>query len=318
MSKPHYRYNPKTLRYERIEFSVWRFLGSFISYLAFASFFFVTLNLLQNSLIETDLEKSLRQENNALVVYKASLIGQLNDSKSQLKDLQQKEAGLYQELFEATPEKSREETLSLPHPTDTEAQLDYLQHWAQLTKNKSQKNNDLLSQYLNIDKSDLPLLFNLPSGQPIANITPDNLISGFGIRINPFHKAKYHHDGVDLSFTKGTDVVATGNGKVLNFSYSAISEGGLGNYIDIDHGNGIISRYAHLHDVNVSWGQKIKKGQKIGTVGSTGASAAPHLHYEIIKDGKPVNPMVYMVEAVSAEAHDQLTVKSKKLNQSLD
>lgn len=317
MPQPQFRYNPKTLRYERVQFSVWRFLSSFISYSAFACLFFVALNQLQNAFIETDTEKSLRQENNELVVYKASLTGQINESSGLLKDLQQKEGHLYQELFEAPAEKVTDNIISLPNQYDTEAQIEYLQTKSAQIKEKSEATNYVLSEYASVDKLDVPVLFNSPCGVPVSGITPDNLISGFGMRINPFHKAKFHHDGIDFSFTKGTDVLASGNGKVSAIQYAA-NEGGLGNYIDIDHGNGIISRYAHLQNVNVNWGQKIKKGQMIGTVGNSGSSAAPHLHYEIIKDGKHINPMFYMVEGVSAPLHEQLAIKSKKLNQSLD
>ncbi|MBS1488604.1 MAG: M23 family metallopeptidase [Bacteroidetes bacterium] len=317
MRQPQYKYNPKTLRYERVRFSVWRFIGSFVSYAAFACLFFIALNMLQNAVIETDLEKSLRQENNDMTTYKASLTGELDLSTNLLKDLQHKETHLYQELFDAPAEKGIPSKASLPNTEDTKSLIELLQNRAAQIKEKSQTSNYIWSEYASVDKSDLPDLFNTPSAAPVAGITPDNLVSGFGVRINPFHKAKFHHDGIDLSFTKGTDVLATGNGVVYTLARYT-NEGGIGNFIDIDHGNGIISRYAHLHDVNVNIGQKIKKGQKIGTVGNSGNSAAPHLHYEIIKDGKNVNPMFYMVEDLSTDMHNNLVIKSKTLNQSLD
>jgi murein DD-endopeptidase MepM/ murein hydrolase activator NlpD len=317
MPKPQFRFDKKTLRYERVRFSIWRLLGSFIAYLSFGCLFFLLLNILQNQVIETDLEKSLKEENESLITYKASLSSQLLESKNLLQTLQTQEASLYEELFEAPREISSANSEVMPNPNDMPGQISYLQNQSSRVKSKAIENNKLYGSNIAIEQGDIARLMNLPSASPVANMTPENLISGFGIRINPFHKGKYHHDGIDLSFTKGTEVMASGNGKVLSFSRSTL-EAGLGNYIDIDHGNGIVSRYAHLQDVNVTWGQKITKGQKIGTVGSSGGSAAPHLHFEIMKNGKNVNPMIYLVEGLDAKEHDQLINKSKKLNQSLD
>lgn len=318
MSKPVFRFNKKTLRYERVRFSVWRALGSFVSYLGFGILFFVGLNVLQNLLIETNEEKSLRQENDSMVTYHASLASQLAESKVLLDELKRQEAALYQELFEAPQEKSAEAAEELPDLDDKMSdQIQYLQNLSAKIKSKALSNNHWFADRIEIGKEDVSKLFNLPSGFPVQGINEQNLISGFGIRINPFHKGKYHHDGVDLGFTKGTEVLAAGNGRVLSFSRSTLNAG-LGNYIDIDHGNGIISRYAHLQDVFVTWGQKITKGDKIGTVGSSGGSAAPHLHFEILQNGKNVNPMTYLVEGLDAKTFTQLINKSKKLNQSLD
>ncbi len=317
MPQPHYRYNRKTLRYERVRFSIWRFISSFVSYLCFGILFFFTLNVLQNLIIETDEERALKDENEKLVTYQASIASQLEESKKLLLALKNQEAELYEQLFEAPREKSKEAPQALPDPENMSAQIEYLQGISSKVKSEASSKNDLFATYIDIDKEDVPKLFNLPSAQPINGISSESLISGFGIRINPFHKGKYHHDGLDFGFPKGTEVTAAGNGKVLSFSITNLNAG-LGNYIDIDHGNGIVSRYAHLQDVNVTWGQKIVKGQKIGTVGSSGGSAAPHLHFEILKNGKSVNPMIYMVDGIDAKAHEQLVNKSKKLNQSLD
>jgi murein DD-endopeptidase MepM/ murein hydrolase activator NlpD len=317
MPRSEFRFNKKTLRYERVRFSIWRLLGSFIAYAGFGILFFAGLNLLQNLVIETDEESALKEENEKLITYQASIASQLAESKNILRALKEQEANLYQELFEAPQEKQSISSETMPSNAEMGDQISYLQQLSEKVKEKASNQNHLFATYIDIQKEDVSKLFNLPSAHPIQGITPDNLISGFGIRINPFHKGKYQHDGIDLGFTKGTEVLAAGNGKVLTFSRSTLNAG-LGNYIDIDHGNGIVSRYAHLQDVNVSWGQKIVKGQKIGTVGSSGGSAAPHLHFEILKNGKNVNPMIYMVEGLDAKAHDQLISKSKKLNQSLD
>jgi murein DD-endopeptidase MepM/ murein hydrolase activator NlpD len=144
------------------------------------------------------------------------------------------------------------------------------------------------------------------------------LVSGFGVRINPFHKGNYHHDGIDIALPKGTEILAAGNGRVISLSSNDMLQAGIGNFIEIDHGNGLITRYSHLDQINVTWGQKITQGQVIGHAGSSGGSVAPHLHYEVIEYGKNLDPLMYIIEGISAEEHQKLAVRSKTPNQSLD
>jgi murein DD-endopeptidase MepM/ murein hydrolase activator NlpD len=116
---------------------------------------------------------------------------------------------------------------------------------------------------------------------------------------------------------RGTPVVATAAG-VIKESKRSDLQAGYGNYIDIDHGNNIITRYAHLEDITIRYGNKVEKGDVIGTVGSSGGSIAPHLHYEILRDGKNVDPIYYIIEGMTSDQHEQLTWLSHQQNQSLD
>lgn len=115
--------------------------------------------------------------------------------------------------------------------------------------------------------------------------------SNYGYRVDPFTKAQKYHAGVDLAATRGTPVYASGKGKVI---YATYSRGGYGNVVKVDHGYGYVSIYAHLNKIKVRKGQNLQRGDIIGEVGSTGRSTGPHLHYEIQKEGKPVNPFKYM------------------------
>jgi len=130
----------------------------------------------------------------------------------------------------------------------------------------------------------------------IPAITPLNadnyfISSSYGYRTDPFTDETRYHSGIDLAANRGTPVYATGGGKVI---YAAYSYGGYGNLIKIDHGFGLVTVYAHLDKINVKKGDQIERGQHIGAVGSTGRSTGPHLHYEVQKDNKPVNPLKYM------------------------
>jgi murein DD-endopeptidase MepM/ murein hydrolase activator NlpD len=124
--------------------------------------------------------------------------------------------------------------------------------------------------------------------------------------------------GVDFTAARGTAVVATGGGRVIKAIKGSSLQAGYGNYVDIEHGNGLITRYAHLDDVTVRAGQKVDKGFTIGTVGMSGGSVAPHVHYEIIRKGDQVDPVPYMLEGLTSDQHIELQKLGAKKNQSLD
>ena len=140
-------------------------------------------------------------------------------------------------------------------------------------------------------------------------------LSGYGIRLHPVHKVKKFHKGIDFTAPKGTAIQSTGNGKVVRVEKR---RSGYGTNVIIDHGYGFTSLYAHMKTVNVKKGQRVSKGQKIGTVGSTGTSTAPHLHYEVRINGKAVNPIDYCLDGLSPEEYKELIEKATVENQSFD
>ena len=110
--------------------------------------------------------------------------------------------------------------------------------------------------------------------------------SGFGVRTDPFLGRPAMHTGLDFRAAQGDPVRATANGKVASAGWA----GGYGRMVEIDHGNGLSTRYGHLSEIDVRVGDPVKIGQVIGAVGSTGRSTSPHLHYETRLDGEAVNP----------------------------
>jgi len=141
------------------------------------------------------------------------------------------------------------------------------------------------------------------------------MASGYGYRSDPFTKARKMHWGMDFTAPRGTPVYASGDGKVSRADNSAA---GYGKHIRIDHGFGYESLYAHLYKYNVSKGQKVKRGDLIGFVGSTGRSEAPHLHYEVFKDKERINPINFYYGNLSPDEFAELLKKSQVENQSLD
>jgi murein DD-endopeptidase MepM/ murein hydrolase activator NlpD len=131
-------------------------------------------------------------------------------------------------------------------------------------------------------------LGSVPVRKPIVGEV--DLSSSFGMRIDPFVRAPAMHTGLDFRSSAGDPVRATANGKVTTAGWS----GGYGKLIEIDHGNGISTRYGHLSEIEVKVGQNVRIGQTIGRVGSTGRSTGPHLHYETRIDGDAVDPQKFL------------------------
>jgi len=323
MTGTKFKYNQRTLRYERTGVSIVGLAFRGFCYLIFATLFFVGLVTLQNYVIDTPLEKSLRAENEALESHKVILTASLFESNERISQLNSEDQKLYERLFETKVIEKEVGNVEKKEEILT-AEPEIFGQWEASTRSASSEiikkaiaRDAAWGKNIHIEKRDLNRLRSLPTLSPVEKMEVDKLVSGFGKRINPFHKGIYQHDGVDISLPSGTAVVATAPGIVL-LANTSNQIAGFGNYIEIDHGNGIITRYAHLAELKVRWGQKVNKGQVIGSIGSSGGSIAPHLHYEVIRNGVNVNPVHYMVAGLTSTQYNALVEASTKQNQSLD
>ena len=131
----------------------------------------------------------------------------------------------------------------------------------------------------------------VPSISPIKAGEYDQISSSYGMRIHPIYKVEKFHSGIDFVAREGTNIIATANGVVTKVEFQ---KEGYGKMAIINHGDGYETWYTHMNDYAVKVGEKVKKGEVIGYVGSSGLSAEPHLHYEVRKNGKPVNPQDYI------------------------
>ena len=154
----------------------------------------------------------------------------------------------------------------------------------------------------------------IPAIRPLRDNEIGHLASGYGMRIHPVYKVRRMHPGIDFSSPVGTPIYATADGVVekVEFSFS-----GYGKMVDIDHGFGYKTRYAHMHGFNVYRGQKIKRGELIGYVGNTGLSTGPHLHYEVLINGKQVNPVYYFFNDLNPEDYEKILKLAAVENMSL-
>lgn len=313
-------YNPKTCRFEKERFSIARSLY-FICMLGLASsLFFWGISTLHSVVDEGREKKKLKAENELLDKYYPMVEQQLSQTEEQLRSLSGKDQVLKASLFNAIlPSKPASFPSTLKHRAtdidDLRNEIRSLAEKAASYKNDAVFNSSYFSEQLarhgTITSNTLK---NIPSLNPVAQ---GKLVSGFGKRINPFHKGLYNHPGIDIAATRGTPVVAAADGTVQLTQKSELLAG-YGNYVDIQHGNGIISRYAHLESITVRQGQRVTKGHIIGTVGTSGGSVAPHLHYEVIRQGIEQNPLFYLLEGLRPQDYQQLLTTSRTQNQSLD
>jgi Membrane proteins related to metalloendopeptidases len=172
-----------------------------------------------------------------------------------------------------------------------------------------------LDDILKMAKAKDKLLAAIPAIQPVRNENLKQLASGFGYRTDPFTKARKMHEGMDFTAKIGTPIYATGDGVVERADNTA---SGFGNHIVINHGFGYETLYAHLSKYKCRAGQRIQRGDVIGYVGSTGRSEGPHLHYEVHKNGKVVNPLNFYYGNISAVEYVAIAQLANQENQSYD
>ena len=321
---PHqkYSYNQKNLRFEPVRTRWGALAFGVVSLVVFGSLFFVALVFIQSELFETKTEAKLRQENHSLNKHKSVVSNELASAEVSLAALYQQEGDLHKKVF--LIEKPNEG----PKVDKVSEIMEY-----ELTEFKTLTNQLLAKTTVNLakasvrsfefsklfwpSKDDVSELQYYPTKTPVKNFSMKLLASGFGNQINPFNKRMYRHNGVDIICERGTEVMATGKGTVVAAVHDD-TPGGKGTYVVIEHLNGYQSRYSHLSTITVSYGQKVNQGQPIATIGTSGSAVAPHLHYEILKKGSVINPVLFFVEDLSESDVYQLAKLNNQVKQSLD
>ena len=325
MSKVKYYYDPETLSYRPIEITNKKRISNFILFLI-ASFAFglsSLLILLNSDWINTPAEISQKR---ALENYELQfdiLDKKLKQIETVVANIEERDNNIYRVYFEASPipEEQRKAGFGgVNRYRDLEGYDN-----SDLIINTS-KRLDILSKQTVVQSRSLDeierlaankaeLIEAIPSIQPINNQDLTRMASGYGYRNDPFTKKRRFHYGMDFSARKGTPIYATGNGVIKRADNRS---SGFGKHIRIDHGFGYISLYAHLSKYNVRRGQKVKRGDIIGFVGNTGRSVGPHLHYEILKDNKKINPLNFYYGNLSQKEFEAILIQSRQENQSMD
>ena len=325
MSKVKYYYDPDTLSYRKIEpKKSKRYRNIFLFLLGSALFGFLGLIILLNTRwVNTPKELSLEREVRNYELQYDILNRKMDQMEQVLGNIEERDNNIYRLYFEANPipeEQRRAGFGGINRYKDLEGfnnseiiidatkRLDIIQK-GMVIQSKS------LDEIAKLAEEKEKLLASIPAIQPVSNEDLTRMASGYGWRSDPFTKARKMHWGMDFTAPRGSPIYATGDGKVVRADNRS---SGYGKHVRIDHGYGYISLYGHMSKYNVTVGQKVKRGDLIGFVGSTGRSQAPHVHYEVFKDGERINPINFYYGNLTAEEFAVLLEKSQQENQSLD
>ena len=317
-----YHFNPGTyLRYPTAR-QMTRGVKFLLNALSSAILLAAALIIIHDVAFETEKTKKMRAENAVLAAHQPALEQQLDEVELTLERLLKIDKTLHTKLFDTapgtiTPSTVNKERVLLASAGDFRSLIRAIDARASALVNHSSYTNSEFGASLHISRKKIKVLQSLPTIQPVDNTQIDLLVSGFGERINPFHKGMYNHPGVDFAAPRGSAVFATAPGRVITVKKTTL-QAGYGNYVEIDHGNGYVTRYAHLDGINVKRGQRVYKGKVIGSSGNSGGSVAPHLHYEVIKNDVPVDPVSYLLEGLSSSQYSAVLSHASAQNQSLD
>lgn len=325
MSKVKYYYDSENLAYKRIKPQRRKkFAYAFLFLLASALFGFLCLILLINTpYFETPKDKLLTNELESMKLNYKLLNKKMDLMNEVLGAIEDRDNNIYRIYFNTSPIKEEERKAGFGgvNRYKTLEGYDNSELVVNTTKRVDQLTKELVIQSKSLDeiivlaKQKEKLLAAIPAIQPVKNEDLKRMASGFGYRSDPFTKIRKFHYGMDFTSPTGTPIYATGDGMVLKADNSL---SGYGNHIEINHGYGYVTLYAHLSKYNCHPGQKVKRGDIIGYVGSTGRSEAPHLHYEVIKNGEKVNPINFYYGSISAEEYIAISNLATQENQSLD
>jgi len=324
MAKIKYKYNPESLSFDRIKMTLGERFLRFMAYFMGSVILAVLYGAIFTYLFDSPKEKVLKRENDQMRLQYELLSKDLEKVEKVLAHLQETDDNLYRTIFEAEPIPSSlreggiggvnryEELEGYDNSRiviETAMRLDRIK---KKTYVQSKSFDDLI--LLANEKEDM--LRSIPAIMPISNKDLTRTASGWGYRIHPIYKIRKFHWGMDFTAPTGTEIYATGDGKIARIRSS---KRGLGNHIIIDHGYGYQTVYAHLNRFNnLKIGQKVKRGDVIGFVGSTGLSTAPHLHYEVHLNGKKVDPANYYFNDLTAEEYERMIELAMRSGQSFD
>jgi murein DD-endopeptidase MepM/ murein hydrolase activator NlpD len=323
MAKVKYYYDSDTLSYKKIENRKRdRFRRLLLFLLASALFGFIIMAILLQY-IESPKEKVMRRELENLTLNYELLNKRMKQSQEILADLQVRDNNIYRVYFEANPipDEQRKAGFGGVNRYKSLEGFEYSNLIADATKRMDMLYKQIYIQSKSLDeisvyaKDKEKLLAAMPAIQPISNEDLTRMASGYGWRLDPFTKERKFHKGMDFTAPETTPVFATGNGVVQRADNLA---SGFGNHVRLDHGFEYMTIYAHLSKITARVGQRVKRGDIIGLVGSTGRSQAPHLHYEVWYKDEAINPINFYYGDLSPEEFQEMLIKSTQVGQTFD
>jgi murein DD-endopeptidase MepM/ murein hydrolase activator NlpD len=323
MKKIKYFYNTNTLRYEKLETPLRIKLLRVLGFIAASIVTALIIVSIAFRYLDSPKEKILRQQYDAARQDYDLLNGHVKKLQEQMVQLEKRDNQVYRSIFEANPLPDSARAKQI----EQQNEIAFIQNMSnsELSTSVIKTLNNLIARlayqqksYVDIEnliKNQESRLICLPAIQPVSNKELSRIASGFGPRIHPVLGIARMHAGLDFAAPQGSPIYATGNGTIR---IAGNTGNGFGNHVVINHGYGYETLYGHMVRVKVSSGQKIRRGELIGWVGSTGLSSGPHLHYEVHINGNPVNPVYFVFKDLSAEQYDRLLKLADANAKSLD
>jgi murein DD-endopeptidase MepM/ murein hydrolase activator NlpD len=323
MKKIKYYYNTSTLRYEKLETPLRVKLLRIFGFVAAAFVTAALISFIAFRFVGSPNEKILRNQNERLRDRYRQLNDQIKTMQQEMAELEKRDNTVYRAIFEA-------------NPIPDSARAKELEKQLEITNIESMRDNELVSSiistldnlgsrigvqktsYVELDgllKNKEQLLSHTPAIQPVSNKDLNRVASGFGYRVDPVYKTIKFHAGLDFAAPQGTPIYATADGTVTTAGNTG---NGYGNHVVINHGYGYETLFGHMVRVKVRAGEKVKRGEVIGWVGSTGKSTGPHCHYEVHKNGQKMDPVYFFYNDLTPAQFDLLLKRAAASNQSLD
>ena len=290
-----------------------------VGVLATVSFF--TMDVAFTRLFGGTETEQLVRENKAMANSIGPLSDQVAELRQEIEQLEETEAAIYQKIY--LKGRTDEVTASpVPKPDDLKSSdfaplAEDTRQKASLAGLEASRTNQWFSTLFWPGKEDVTELESIPTLAPVKEFSVGLLAAGFGKQINPFNKMVYRHLGLDIVGEPGSEVLAAGSGQVVSVERNS-TPGGSGVQVVISHSLGYRSRYTHLEEVIVRPGQRVKRGDPIARIGVSGSSIAPHLHFEISRNGNPVNPAIFMAASLNPAEYDAVLRESTLTKKALD
>lgn len=304
-------------RFKKEKASVWtvirRILMFFVATISLAIVYYILFALV----FSTEEERALKQENRLYeqeypeMARKEALLADV------VEGLKVKDDRIYEEIFNTSaPNMDQFSSLEFLMALDSIPDTDIVSHSAgrldklEVSAGRVEENFKRVMEAISASDFVMP-----PMSNPLKDFTFAQTGASIGDKINPFYKVPMKHNGLDLIAPAGDPVYAVADGTVKEIIRS---RKGLGNVVVIDHGNGYVTRYAHLADIETRKGRKVRRGARLGYVGVSGNSFAPHLHYEVLRDTLVLDPVNHFFASVTPEEYMNMLIMSVTTGQSMD
>lgn len=323
MKKIKYYYNTNTLRYEKLVVPLRVKLLRIFGFIASAIVTGLIIVAFAFRFLDSPKEKILRMQYERSRDDLSALRNNVKLLEGRMKQLEKRDNDVYRSIFEANPvpdsarlrQMQKEQEIRLVSSME-ENELAYaLALTLSNIGNRMSFQERSYTEIENMIKDKEKLLSCTPAIQPVSNKDLTRVASGFGNRVDPVYKTIKFHSGLDFASPQGSPIYATADGRI---KVAGNLGNGFGNHVVINHGYGYETLYGHMTKIKARSGDMVKRGEVIGWVGSTGKSTGPHLHYEVHKGGRPIDPIYFFYNDLTPEQYELILKLAAASNQSLD